>query len=61
VKPLVSDAEGVGHLKGPVGKHRGLKAVSPAALSNCLRLVGADGQHLNPALIKLVSKLFPSP
>jgi len=35
--------------------------VSPAARADLFGVIGADGEHLDAALVELGSKFFPSP
>jgi len=59
--PLVSQPERLRHSECSVGEHGGLQSVNASAHADFFRVIGADGEHLNAALIELVPKFFPSP
>ncbi len=61
MSPLISQPERVRHRECSVGEHGGLQPVNASARADFFRVIGADGEHLNAALIELVPKFFPSP
>ncbi len=59
--PLISQPERVCHPECSVREHGGLQPVNASARADLFGVIGADGEHLNAALIELVPQFFPSP